>query len=63
MVYGEVLKAYAMLRAYFLLQVLVDHIVPASLGGESILENLQPLCFRCNTEKRNRDDTDFLKME
>ena len=39
----------------------VDHIVPASLGGKSILENLQPLCFRCNTEKRNRDDTDFLK--
>ncbi len=39
----------------------IDHIIPASRGGKSVLENLQPLCYKCNTGKRDRDDTDFLK--
>jgi hypothetical protein len=29
----------------------IDHIVPVSLGGQSILENLWVLCARHNTEK------------
>ena len=41
----------------------IDHIIPKSLGGKSVLENLQPLCFRCNAAKRNRDATDFLKWD
>ena len=38
----------------------VDHIVPKSLGGLTELDNLQALCYKCNTQKRNRDETDFM---
>lgn len=38
----------------------VDHIVPKSLGGPTEMGNLQALCYKCNTEKRNRDETDFM---
>lgn len=41
----------------------VDHIVPRSLGGQTIPENLQALCSQCNLEKNNRDDTDFILWE
>ncbi len=31
----------------------VDHIVPWSLGGETVIENLQILCEQCNVGKSN----------
>jgi 5-methylcytosine-specific restriction endonuclease McrA len=31
----------------------VDHIVPWSKGGETILENLRTLCSKCNLGKGN----------
>jgi 5-methylcytosine-specific restriction endonuclease McrA len=31
----------------------VDHIVPWSKGGETVLGNLQPLCSVCNLGKSN----------
>lgn len=38
----------------------VDHILPVSMGGETVPSNLQALCYKCNTQKRDRDDTDFI---
>jgi len=37
----------------------VDHITPLNKGGRTILENLQALCYTCNSQKQDRDDTDF----
>ncbi len=37
----------------------IDHIVPRARGGSDDLSNFQALCVTCNTNKRDRDDTDF----
>ncbi len=37
----------------------VDHIVPRNRGGTDDPLNLQALCYVCNAQKRDRDDTDF----
>jgi diadenosine tetraphosphate (Ap4A) HIT family hydrolase len=37
----------------------VDHIVPRTKGGTNDPSNLQALCRTCNSQKLNRDDTDF----
>ena len=41
----------------------VDHIVPKSRGGKDELANFQALCFTCNAQKGNKDDTDFRQLE
>lgn len=41
----------------------VDHIVPRSRGGNDDPDNLQALCYRCNSMKRDRDDTDFRRVD
>ena len=33
----------------------VDHITPKRLGGEDVLDNLQPLCHACHTRKTMRE--------
>lgn len=37
----------------------VDHILPVNKGGKTVIENLQALCYTCNSQKRDLDDTDF----
>lgn len=37
----------------------VDHIVPRSKGGSDTEANFQALCYSCNANKGNKDDTDF----
>jgi len=31
----------------------IDHIIPAALGGQTTKENLQTLCRRCNSRKKD----------
>jgi ATP adenylyltransferase len=37
----------------------VDHVIPRKHGGKDVMENLQALCWECNANKGDRDDTDF----
>ena len=41
----------------------VDHIVPRNKNGTDDPSNLQALCFKCNAQKRDRDDTDFAAVK
>ena len=40
----------------------VDHIIPRSKGGKDELSNFQALCYTCNSQKSNKDDTNFKKI-
>lgn len=40
----------------------VDHIIPRARGGSDDFSNFQALCITCNTNKRDKDDTDFRGM-
>ena len=41
----------------------VDHITPKNNGGEDSIDNYQALCYTCNSNKRDKDDTDFREMD
>lgn len=39
----------------------VDHIIPISEGGKTVMSNLQTLCDRCNMGKSNKIEEDFIE--
>jgi hypothetical protein len=41
----------------------IDHIKPVSLGGFSVLENLQLLCAPCNYKKQRKSQLEFLRSK
>lgn len=42
------------------IKLTLDHVVPISKGGENEIENIQPLCKRCNIKKHVKN-TDYRK--
>lgn len=40
----------------------VDHIVPKNNGGKDSIDNYQALCYTCNSNKRDTDNTDFRNL-
>ena len=40
----------------------VDHILPKAMGGSDEPDNLQALCWKCNTNKGAGDDADFRRV-
>lgn len=41
----------------------VDHITPKNLGGEDSINNYQALCYTCNAQKKDLDDTSFREQD
>lgn len=37
----------------------IDHIIPKSLGGLDILDNIQIMCVSCNRKKHNNESIDY----
>lgn len=42
--------------------IVCDHIYPISHGGDSVLDNLQLICRRCNVRKGNLSDKNFRRL-
>ena len=49
-------------RKMTLKNMVCDHIVPLTKGGESTVKNLQLICKSCNTRKGPLDEKDFIEL-
>ena len=49
-------------RKMTLKNMVCDHIVPLTKGGESTVKNLQLICKSCNTRKGPLDEKEFIEL-
>ena len=42
--------------------IVCDHVYPLSMGGDSIIRNLQIICARCNTRKGNLTHKEYISL-
>jgi len=56
-------KGYYDIYGGITIDLIADHIIPESLGGENKLENIQTLCLDCNKKKNAIDQSDIAKKK
>jgi 5-methylcytosine-specific restriction endonuclease McrA len=48
-------------KSYELSQLTLDHVIPRSAGGETIVSNIVPACEKCNQKKASKEWRSFMR--